>query len=243
MITGGARRVGRAVALELARRGCALLLSYRDSRDECLQTAQDARQLGSPLVEVHALELCDAESIAAFAQFALSSAEVDGVVHSASSFESQPIGAVTASGASRQFASDAIGPLLLSQALAASLRGASTRGSMASGAGIVLFGDAHASRVPRRGYTAYLMAKAAAHALVRQLAVELAPTVRVNGIAPGVILWPESMSPAAREAYLAQVPLKRAGTPEEAAKLAAFLLLDANYCTGQILQLDGGRNL
>lgn len=194
-------------------------------------------------METLALDLCSEESIDRFARNALAVGSIDGVVHNASTFGSEPFGAITAQSAIEQFHSDALGPLLLSQALAESLRGAQARGTMQNGAGIVLFGDAHADSVPRRDYTAYLMAKSATHALVRQLAIELAPEVRVNGIAPGVVLWPESMPEAARAEYLARVPLRRAGTPEEAAKLAAFLLLDASYSTGQILKLDGGRNM
>ncbi len=242
VITGAARRVGRATALAFAARGCALVLTYRNSREACLETAEEARRCGAPEVDTCALDFHAADSLSRFVTAALRTGPVDGVVHNASSFASAPFGSISETSALAQYQGDALGPLLLSQALAPSLRTAMARGTMIGGAGIVLFGDAHADSVPRRGYTAYLMAKAAAHALVRQLAVELAPEIRVNGIAPGVIAWPDDMPADARSAYLERVPLKRAGTPEEAAALAVFLLLDAHYSTGQIVQLDGGRN-
>ena len=243
VVTGGALRVGRAIALRLASRGVSLVLTYRTSAAACASTAQDARDAGSASVSTHRLDLTDAHSIDAFAQEALRLGAIDGIVHNASSFQRTPFGEILERDAVEQYKSDALGALLLSQALAASLRDARVRASMPQGAGIVVLGDAHAEAVPRCGYTSYLMAKAAAHALVRQLAVEFAPEVRVNGIAPGVILWPESMPDAARAEYLQRVPLKRSGTPEEAAALAEFLLLDAHYSTGQIVMLDGGRSL
>ena len=106
----------------------------------------------------------------------------------------------------------------------------------------MLFGDIHAEQRPRAGAASYLLAKSATHGLVKLLAVELAP-VRVLGIAPGVVSWPDDWSAARREAYLREVPLNRAGTPEDVARLAGALLEDATYVTGVMLPLDGGRHL
>lgn len=114
---------------------------------------------------------------------------------------------------------------------------------------IVTFGDLHALGLlgqPRKNMLSYAMSKAALLELTLALARELAPDIRVNCIAPGVIAWPESgheSDPALQAAYLKRVPLGRAGTPQEAAKAAAWLLLEASYCTGQVLHLDGGRSL
>jgi pteridine reductase len=106
--------------------------------------------------------------------------------------------------------------------------------------------DIHAMGLPRSGFSAYAMSKAALVELIRSLARELAPRVRVNGVAPGVVAWPEEGYEAdeeAQRAYLKRVALERAGTPEDAAAAVAWLALDATYVTGQVIRLDGGRSL
>ena len=101
--------------------------------------------------------------------------------------------------------------------------------------------------MPRaREFVAYAMSKAALAEMVRSLARELAPRVRVNGVAPGVAAWPESGRESdveAQQAYLKKVPLARAGTPEECAEVVRWLALEATYLTGEIVRFDGGRNM
>ena len=101
--------------------------------------------------------------------------------------------------------------------------------------------------IPRsKDYTSYAMSKAALAEMVRSLARELAPRVRVNAVAPGVALWPESgpdADTAMHNSYLSKVPLARAGTPEECADVVRWLALEATYLTGEIIRIDGGRNL
>ena len=128
-------------------------------------------------------------------------------------------------------------PLLLAQAAAPHLRRA--RGA------IVNIVDIHAER-PLRDYAVYTVAKGGLAALTRSLAIELAPDVRVNGVAPGAILWPEDgkhFAPAERERIEAQTPLGRTGNPADVAGAVKYLLLDAPFVTGQILAVDGGRSL
>jgi pteridine reductase len=107
----------------------------------------------------------------------------------------------------------------------------------------VSFVDIHVLGQPLKGYVAYNVSKAALLEVTMTLAMELAPRVTVNAVAPGVVEWPESYSAKEREAYLKRVPLGRPGTPGDAARAVLFLVRDADYTTGQVLRLDGGRLL
>jgi pteridine reductase len=167
---------------------------------------------------------------------------VDILVHNASIYGRASLTDVSAEHALEMYRVNAIAPLLLTKALAASL-GQST---LTGGGAVVAMADIHAMGLPRPGFSAYAMSKAALVEMVRSLAQELAPRVRVNGVAPGVVAWPETgyeADEAARQTYLKRVPLRRAGTPEDAAGAVAWLALDAPYVTGQILRIDGGRSL
>ncbi len=240
IVTGAAKRVGRAIALALAHRGCDLILTYRTSATEIEATRAEAIERaraagGSASVRTLAVDL---SSVAAIERGGRELAELvgdrlAGLVHNASSYAPHAFGSMTGEQVIGHLTVNAVGPLLLTQALAPALRRA--RGS------VVLFGDIHALGRPRRGFSAYLMSKAAVSDLVATLALELAPEVRVNGVAPGVVAWPEDADPAEIAAYEARIPLGRAGTPEEAASLAAWLLFDASYLTGEMVRIDGGR--
>ncbi len=164
------------------------------------------------------------------------------LVHNASTYEPSPLEALDLARAARQYQVNALSPLALSAALAPLL----SRGERPGGGAIVAMLDIHAEGHARRDHAAYAMSKAALSAMVRSLAVDLAPGVRVNGVAPGVVAWPETgpdADAAMQERYLTRVPLGRAGTPEEAAGAVAFLALDAGYTTGHVLAVDGGRSL
>ena len=237
LITGAARRVGAQIARTLHRRGCRLVLHYRRSRDaaEALcaelndQRAGSAATVGGDLATPEAPARIVAESLAV-------TGRLDGLVNNASSFYPTPLGSIGASDWDELAGSNLRGPLFLSQAAAPHLR--------EHGGAIVSIIDIHAER-PLPGYAVYSAAKAGLAGLTRALALELAPRVRVNGVAPGAILWPEDdqYPPAERERIIAQSPLRRAGSPEDIAGAVAFLLLDAPYVTGQILAVDGGRSL
>ncbi|HZW19379.1 MAG TPA: SDR family oxidoreductase, partial [Luteimonas sp.] len=160
---------------------------------------------------------------------------LDALVNNASGFTPTPLGSVTPAQWDTLFASNARAPFFLAQAAAPHL--AAARGA------IVNLLDIHAQR-PLRDHAVYCMAKAALAMATRSLALELAPDVRVNAIAPGAILWPDGdTDDARRAALLARTPLGRTGTPEEIAGAVRWLLRDATYCTGEILRLDGGRLL
>jgi pteridine reductase len=240
-VTGGARRVGRAIALELARRGCDLAITYRTSRDEAATLEREAAALGAA-VRSDQLDLGDPSGVEEYGVRLARETRVDVLVHNASMYERRPLGVLTADDALRMYRVNALAPLLLTKALSARLASSTLKG----GGSIVAMADIHAMGLPRPAFSAYAMSKAALVEMVRSLARELAPRVRVNAVAPGVVAWPEEgyeSDEAAQEEYLRRVPLARAGTPGDAAGAVAWLALEATYVTGQVLRLDGGRSL
>ena len=182
--------------------------------------------------------LSDAKAIAMLADASIQAyGRLDALINNASSFYATPIGETTQSQWDDLFASNARAPFFLSQALAPALQ--STRGAMVN----VI--DIHAD-YPLAGHTVYCMAKAALAAMTRSLAKELAPQVRVNGVAPGAIAWPEGdgeMSVDLQQEILATVPLGRIGGFDSIADTIAFLIDGTDYISGQILAVDGGRSV
>ena len=160
---------------------------------------------------------------------------LDGLVNNASSFYPTPIGSIDEEQWDELIGSNLKAPLFLSQAAAPHLQN--------SGGGIVNIVDIHAER-PLRDHAVYGSAKAGLAMLTRSLAKDLAPAVRVNGVAPGAILWPENgMTQAVQQNILDQIPLSRAGDPDDIAGCVLYLLKDASYVTGQIISVDGGRSI
>ena len=242
LVTGASRRIGRATALHLARRGCDLLLTSSQGPAALGGTLDRIRALGpaaeSCRVETFQLDLASADSVEALAA-ALAPTRLDGIVHNASVYEPAALGEIDAERLQREYSIHAAGPLRLT----AALRGALERSVRTDGAGVVFALDIHAPGKPRLGWASYLLSKSAAAALVEILAVELAPRTRVAGVAFGAVLWPEGAAPTEIAAYEARTPLARSGTPEEAAAALVWLLLDAGFASGTILRLDGGRAL
>jgi pteridine reductase len=184
--------------------------------------------LSAELSDVARLPLVVNDVIARFGR-------LDALVNNASSFRPTPIGSATEADWDDLFASNAKAPFFLAQAAAPHLRAA--RGA------IVNLVDIYAER-PLAGHTLYCMAKAALQMLTYSLARELGPEVRVNGIAPGAVLWPEAGKPYTdQQALVDATALRRAGDPQDVADAALFLLRDARYTTGHVLRVDGGRTL
>lgn len=248
LVTGASRRVGRATAIELARAGLDLALTYRSDEAGCRETAAlavaAARESGFAIApEVLHLDLCETASVERTAAM-VAQRGVDCVVHNASTYAPTAMGSIAAGDFESLYRAEVVSPALLTQ----SLRGALARSRLPAGGAVVFYSDIYALGKPRVGFTPYIVAKAAVRALAEQLTVELAPAVRVHCIAPGVIAWPDDDAPGAvsdeiKRATLARTPLARAGTPEEAAKLVRFLVLEASYLTGVTIRLDGGRTL
>lgn len=245
LVTGGAKRVGQAIALRLAREGMDIALTFHTSDDEAQQTVQQIRQWGR---QVHTIQADLAQPDAAeiiYDQFTQQFDRLDALINNAACFAPMPIGTITPDDFQRTMAVNAGSPLMLIQKFAPMLGAAFDPDQPATTGRIVNLADAHitASGASHRGYSAYNASKAALLEITRSAAVELAPKVTVNALAPGVVAWSDAINPEQRKRYLARVPLARAGTPDDAASAALFLIRDAHYCTGQVILLDGGRTL
>lgn len=234
LITGAAKRVGAVIARTLHSVGYDVVLHHRQSLAEvtALQADLEVLRPGSTLVVQAELAHFDrlpellAQTIGRFGR-------LDALVNNASAFYPTPIGTTTAAMWDELFASNARAPFFLAQSAAPHLR--------ASGGAIVNLLDIYAER-PLQQHTVYSMAKAAAAMMTQSLARELGPEVRVNGVSPGAVMWPESgKSDAEKQAMLSRTPLQRIGSPEDVAEAVRWLLQDAHYTTGQILRVDGGR--
>lgn len=167
---------------------------------------------------------------------------VDVLVHNAAEYVATPTESVAAATVERLFRVNALSPMLISKALFKGL----AMSTLSGGGAIVTLGDIHAmgpTGQPRKGYIGYSMSKAALQEMTLVLAREMAPRVRVNAAALGVAAFAPGEDEAFQSRYLSRVPLGRAGTPEDAAKAVAWLALDAAYCTGQVVRVDGGRGL
>jgi pteridine reductase len=236
LVTGAARRIGAEIALALHRVGADVIVHYRHS-------TADARQLVGRLNErrpesaiAAAADLGQANEITQLADASLAwQGRLDILVNNASSFYPTPLGTVTEDDWDDLMGSNLKAPLFLAQALAPAL--------LEAGGNIVNIVDIHA-RQPLRDHPVYSPAKAGLAMLTRSLAKDLAPTVRVNGVAPGAILWPESdMTDETKGSMLDQLPLGRAGRPADIAGCVLFLVCDALYMTGQVVAVDGGRSI
>ena len=181
-------------------------------------------------------ELGDADCLPELVDTALARfGHLDALVNNASAFFATPLATVTPAQWDELFAANARAPLFLAQAAAPHLA--------ARNGAIVNLIDIYAER-PLPRHSVYCMAKAALAMATLALAQELAPAVRVNGVAPGAVLWPESgKDPADQQALIARTPLGRAGTPEDVAGVVLWLLRDARFVTGEIIRVDGGRSL
>ena len=237
LVTGAARRVGAAIARTLHASGATIALHYRSSAADAEALASALNRLrpdSASLVRGDLSQEGVPERIAH--QVLAEHGRVDGLVNNASSFFPTAIGEIDDKAWDELMGSNLRGPLFLSQALAPELR--QRRGA------IVNIVDIHAER-PLRGYPLYSAAKAGLLGLTRALALELAPEVRVNGVSPGAIEWPEDgqFPPDEREAIISHTLLQRVGSPADIAGAVRFLMLEAPYVTGQILAVDGGRSV
>jgi pteridine reductase len=168
---------------------------------------------------------------------------LDALVNNASIFDPTAFGTIRVADYDRNQAINARAPLLLIQKFAPLLGAGYSPRDPASAGRIVNFIDIHVLGEPLPGYLAYKCSKAALMEITATCAIELAPRVTVNAIAPGVVEWAESYSEEQRQRYMTRVPLARPGTPRDAAVALLYLVRDAGYCTGQVIRLDGGRFL
>lgn len=239
LVTGAAKRVGRAIACELHAAGANLMIHYRSAQAEALALAaefnarrpQSAACRQADLLDIAALRALVEATVARFGG-------LDALVNNASSFYPTPLASIDQAAWDDLIGSNFKAPLFLAQAAAPHLK--------AAHGALVNITDIHAER-PLAGYPLYCAAKAGLLGLTRALAIELAPEVRVNAVAPGAILWPDDgelsdFDDEQRAIIVAHTLLKRTGSPQEIARVVRFLLADASYVSGQVINVDGGRS-
>lgn len=236
LITGGVRRIGASIAHILHGAGMNLALHYFSSSDqaEILQRELNDQRANSAIVLQG--DLRQVATLSGLVEQVITQwNRLDVLVNNASSFYPTPVGSATEEQWHDLLDTNLKAPFFLSQVAAPQLR--AVQGN------IVNIVDVHAQR-PMAKHPIYCSAKAGLAMLTQSLARDLAPDVRVNGIAPGAILWPESgMSDTTKNYILSRVPLKRSGDPDDIARALLFLVRDGGYITGQIIAVDGGRTL
>jgi pteridine reductase len=235
LVTGAARRIGAAIAETMHEHGAKVAIHYRGSQAEAeeLSTRLNTRRAGS--ARIFECDLAAVGGPAALVGDVLDWAGgLDILVNNASSFYPTPLGSITEEQWTDLIDSNLKAPLFLSQAAIPHLR--------AKHGVIVNIIDIHA-RKPLRDHAVYGAAKAGLAMLTRSMARDLAPDIRVNGVAPGAIIWPErGMTDDIKQKILGEIPLGRAGEPSDIANAVLFLVRDATYTTGQIIAIDGGRS-
>lgn len=243
LVTGSAKRIGAAIIRAAHAAGYRVIIHYHQSESEATALADqlnERRPQSAALLPADLNVVNHPESLSQFAQLILGQfGQLDVLVHNASRFYPTTMGKITSPQWQELFLTNAKAPLLLTQALMPYL-------SARLGCVISLL-DIHAHDRPFPNYTVYSMAKAAHRSMVQSLALELAPDIRVNGIAPGVNVLPDPASdqaivPQVQQAVINAIPLQRIGTPKDIADCVLYLA-QATYVTGQIIAIDGGRSL
>lgn len=236
LVTGSARRIGAEIVRKLHAEGMRVIVHYRSSDQAAKALAQELNAQRKDSVATISFDLHNTEHIAKFAQDTINTwGRLDVLVNNASTFYPTPFDNITDAQWEDLLGINLKAPLFLSKAFAPELQ--KNQGS------IVNIVDIHAER-PLKGYTTYSVAKAGLAMLTKSLARELAPAVRVNGVAPGAILWPEVEAyEALHKEIIERTALKREGNPHDIAATVWFLIDAADYITGQVIAVDGGRTL
>lgn len=236
LVTGAARRVGAEISRALHAAGACVAIHYRQSGTDATSLAAELNAVRGDSAAVFAADLLDTSALAQLvADVVQRFGRLDTLVNNASSFFATKLGAVDTVAWDDLIGSNLKAPLFLAQAAAPHLD--------RSGGCIVNITDIHAER-PLKGYPVYCAAKAGLLGLTRALALELGPRVRVNAVAPGAIEWPQGKNdfpPAERAAIIEHTLLQRVGSPADIARTVKFLVFDAPYVTGQVINVDGGR--
>jgi pteridine reductase len=238
LVTGGAKRVGAAICRRLHAAGARLAVHYRGSAPEAQALQNELNELRPESAAVFQADLLDLNALPQLVEQVIKKfGQLDALVNNASSFYATPLTNINEKQWHDLLGTNLKAPLFLAQAAASELR--RRHGC------IVNIVDIHAER-PMHGHLLYSVAKAGLAALSRGLAQEMAPQVRVNAIAPGVIMWPEGtawVDEELRRKIVAHTLLKREGEPDDIARTVAFLIQDAPYITGQTIAVDGGRSV
>jgi len=236
LITGAAKRIGAAIATGLHDAGANVAIHYfasAEAADTLAARLNSQRPASALTVHGDLRRIPDLERM--IREVVDQTGRLDALINNASSFYPTPLGAITEEQWDDLIGSNLKAPVFLCQAALPHLR--ETSGV------IVNIVDVHSQR-PLRNHPVYGAAKAGLGMLTRSLAKDLGPEIRVNGVSPGAILWPESGMPTrVQDSILQQIPLKRAGEPQDIAAAVVFLIRDAPYVTGQVLAVDGGRSV
>ena len=232
LITGGARRIGRALALGLAGRGAAIAFSYRTSAADARRTVRQLETAGADAVAIRA-DVSRAADVKRLVQAVVRRfGRLDVLINCAANFDRIPFERLMPQDWDRAINTNLKGPFLCALYASPHLK--------ARGGKIINFADWSGLR-PYRDYLPYCVSKGGVVTLTKALAKELAPRVLVNAIAPGPILAPEDMSPSQRRRIARRVPLKRWGSPTDLLQAVLFLIEGGDYTTGSILFVDGGQ--
>ena len=238
LVTGGAKRVGAAICRRLHAAGANIALHYRSSAHDALALQAELNEMRPDSVLCVQADLLNLQDLPRLVHDTIRHfGHLDALVNNASSFYPTTLEEADETHWNDLLGTNLKAPLFLAQAAASELR-------LRNGA-IVNIVDIHAER-PMQGHLLYSVAKAGLVALTKALAQELAPQVRVNAVAPGVIVWPEQgdwENDARRQQIVAHTLLKREGEPDDIAKTVQFLLSQAPYITGQVIAVDGGRSI
>ncbi len=238
LVTGGAKRVGAAICRRLHAAGANIAIHYRSSAAEAQTLCADLNALRPDSAAIFQADLLDLHAMPQLVDMIIKDlGRLDALVNNASSFYPTSLADIDEQQWQDLLGTNLQAPLFLAQAAATELR--RRHGC------IVNITDIHAER-PMHGHLLYSVAKAGLVALTKGLAQEMAPQVRVNAVAPGVIIWPEGaawMDEEQRRKIVAHTLLKREGEPDDIARTVQFLIADAPYITGQIISVDGGRSV
>jgi len=236
LITGAAQRIGAEISRTLHASGMNIVIHYRGSRQQAEDLCNEFNAHRADSAIALQADLLNINELTSLVQKAAEYwGQLDALVNNASSFYPTPVGSITDAQWDDLMGSNLKAPLFLSQAATPYLQ--KTRGC------IVNIVDVHGFR-PMKQHPVYCAAKAGLAMLTQSLARELGPEIRVNGVAPGAIMWPASeMDDQTQQAILQRTALKRQGKPEDIANTVRFLIGEADYITGQVIPVDGGRSL
>jgi NAD(P)-dependent dehydrogenase (short-subunit alcohol dehydrogenase family) len=240
LVTGGAKRVGRAIVIELARAGCDVVIHYRRSKTEADSACDQLRSLGRRALAV-AADLDDPRTWESLIRDSAAwLGRLDVLVNNASVFQVGSADRIDAAGFDPELWGSVV-RVNLTAPVALCYHAQKFLAERGRGR-IVNLCDIAAER-PWAGHLAYCASKAGLVAATKALAKALAPRITVNGVSPGIAVFPDEYSDQLRQRLVEQVPLRRAGTPEEVARLVRFLVESGDYLTGEIISIDGGRSL
>jgi NAD(P)-dependent dehydrogenase (short-subunit alcohol dehydrogenase family) len=234
LVTGGAVRLGRAIALELARAGADVVIHCHSSREHAEEVRYEVESLGRRACVVQGDVSVGADVCRIFDEAEAALGPPDILVNNAGIFGRQPFEEIEEAALRRMLDVNLIGPFLCAQEAARRMK-ALGRGD------IVNILDIGGAMLAWKGYAHYCAAKAGLSMLTRVLASELSPTIRVNGVAPGAVMFPVDEDEETRRRVLARVPMGREGSADDVARTVRFLVGGPTYITGQIVAVDGGR--